>query len=180
MRGLLIVFESGKGRVEELPKDVLHLALDRDERLIVQHAGCVSNPLAALEWNEAQSTWLLTPAAGTAPSIVTLPNGSAVPKHLLLNDGDGLKVGSSTVLFRRLPAAPVFREEPCSEIALRTASRLCFGRAADAASQGEELVLLDPEDRRISRRHLLLWRQDGDFLVRDESPTGDVPQRAAF
>ena len=33
-------------------------------------------------------------------------------------------------------------------------------------------MLLDPEDRRISRRHLLLWRQDGDFLVRDESPTG--------
>jgi ABC-type multidrug transport system ATPase subunit len=172
MRGLLIVFESGKGRVEELPKDILHLALDRDERLLVQHAGCVSNPLAVLEWNEAQSTWLLTPSAGTAKSILTLPNDSAVPKHLLLNDGDSLKVGSSTVLFRRLPAAPVFRGKPCAEITLRTVNRLCFGRAADAASEGEELVLLDPEDRRVSRRHLLLWRQDADFMVHDESPTG--------
>ena len=80
MRGLLIVFERGESRVEELPKDVLHLALDRDNRLIVQHAGCVSNPLAVLEWNEAQSTWLLSPAGGIAGPSVTLRNGSAVSK----------------------------------------------------------------------------------------------------
>ena len=66
MRGILIVFENGESRVEELPKDMLHLALDRDNRLIVQHAGCVSNPLAVLEWNEAHSTWLMSPAGATA------------------------------------------------------------------------------------------------------------------
>ena len=34
------------------------------------------------------------------------------------------------------------------------------------------MYFFDSEDRRISRRHVLLWRQDKDFLVRDESPTG--------
>ncbi len=172
MRGLLIVFEGGESRVEELPKDVLHLAQDRDSRLVVQHAGCVSNPLAVLEWNEAHSTWLLSLAGGVAAPAITLRNGSAVSKRLLLNDGDSLNVGSSILLFRRLPAPPLFRGKPCAEIPLSNGSRLCFGRVAEAALEGEELVLLDSEDRRISRRHVLLWRQDKDFLVRDESPTG--------
>ena len=172
MRGLLIVFEGGESRVEELPKDVLHLAQDRDSRLVVQHAGCVSNPPAVLEWNEAHSTWLLSLAGGVAGPAITLRNGSAVSKRLLLNDGDSLNVGSSILLFRRLPAPPLFRGKPCAEIPLRNVSRLCFGRVAEAALEGEELVLLDSEDRRISRRHVLLWRQDKDFMVRDESPTG--------
>jgi ABC transport system ATP-binding/permease protein len=171
MRGILIVFESGESRVEQLPKGVLHLGLDRDNRLIFQHAGCVSDPLAVLEWSETQSTWLMSQAGGTGVSV-TFINGSAVPKHLLLNDGDSLNVGPSILLFRRVPAAPLFREKQCAEIPLRKVSRLCFGRVAGAAAEGEELVLLDSEDRRISRRHLLLWRQDADFLVRDESPTG--------
>ncbi|HEY5704959.1 MAG TPA: ATP-binding cassette domain-containing protein [Terrimicrobiaceae bacterium] len=171
MRGLLIIFENGASRVEELSKEVLHLALDGGKGLIVQHAGCVSNALAVLEWNDAQSSWLLSPAAGTVP-LITFHNGSVVPKQLLLNDGDSLNIGRSLLLFRRFPAAPIFREKACSEIPLSNVSRLCFGRVADAAMQGEELVLLDSEDRRISRRHLLLWRQNADFLVRDESPTG--------
>src|SRR4029453_13583051 len=135
MRGILIVFESGESRVEQLPKGVLHLGLDRDNRLIFQHAGCVSDPLAVLEWSETQSTWLMSQAGGTGVSV-TFINGSAVPKHLLLNDGDSLNVGPSILLFRRVPAAPLFREKQCAEIPLRKVSRLCFGRVAGAAAEG--------------------------------------------
>jgi hypothetical protein len=98
--------------------------------------------------------------------------GFTVHAFLLLNDGDSLNVGSSILLFRRLPAPPLFRGKPCAEIPLRNVSRLCFGRVAEAGLEGEELVLLDSEDRRISRRLVLLWRQATNFLVRDESPTG--------
>jgi ABC transport system ATP-binding/permease protein len=172
MRGLLIIFEGNSSRLEELLKDTLHLGVDRENRLIVRHAGCISDPLAVLEWNEAQGTWVLSPTGGTSGPAVALRSGGAVAQRLLLSDGDSLNIGSAVVTFRRLPAAPIFRGKPCAEIALRSVSRLCFGRAADGASQGEEVVLLDPEDRRISRRHLQLWRQDTDFMVRDESPTG--------
>jgi ABC transport system ATP-binding/permease protein len=172
MRGLLIVFEGHASRVEELLKGALHVGVDRENRLVIQHAGCISDPLAVLEWSEAQGTWVLSPTGGTSGPSVTLRSGVPVSQRLFLNDGESLNIGSAVLTFRRLPAAPIFRGKPCAEIPLRSVSRLCFGRAADGASQGEDVVLLDPEDRRISRRHLLLWRQDKDFMVRDESPTG--------
>jgi ABC-type multidrug transport system ATPase subunit len=171
MRGLLVIFEKGEGRTEELPKDTLHLAWDQENRLILQHPGCVSNPLAAVAWNEAQGTWLMSSTSGTVPAI-KFENGGALPANLLLNDGDILTIGSSIALFRRFPAPPVFRGKPCAELPLDRVSRLCFGRVAEAASPDEEVVFLDSQDRRISRRHLTLWRQDRDFLLRDESPTG--------
>ena len=59
MRGLLIVFEGNASRIEELLKDALHVGVDRENRLVVQHAGCISDPLAVLEWSEAQGTWIL-------------------------------------------------------------------------------------------------------------------------
>jgi len=60
-------------------------------------------------------------------------------KASAFNDGDSLNVGSSILLFRRFPAAPVFREKPCTEIPLRKVSRLCFGRVADAAAEARSL-----------------------------------------
>ena len=179
MRGLLIVFENGESRIEELPKDVLHLALDRDNRLIVQHAGCVSNPLAVLEWKEAQSTWLMSQAGGIAASVTFL-KGSAVPKHLLLNDGDSLNVGSSILLFRRFPAPPVFRGKPCAEIPLRKVSRLCFGRVADAAVGGRGACaprFRGPPD--LAAPFAALAPGRGFSGARRESDR-DVSQRTAF
>jgi pSer/pThr/pTyr-binding forkhead associated (FHA) protein len=113
----------------------------------------------------------MSSTSGIVPGI-KFENGGALPSNFLLNDCDILTIGSSIALFRRFPAPPVFRGKPCAELPLDRVSRLCFGRVAEAASPDEEVVFLDSQDRRISRRHLTLWRQDRDFLLRDESPTG--------
>jgi hypothetical protein len=177
MRGLLIVFERNASRVEELLKDALHVGVDRENRLVVQHAGCISDPLAVLEWSEAQGTWILSATGGTSGPSVTLRTGGPVSQRLFLSDGDSLNIGSAVLTFRRLPAAPLFHGKPRAGDSVALVLRLCFGRGGRRIAR-RGCGHFDPEDRRISRRHLLpapdkiSW-----FAMRVPR---DVSQRTAF
>jgi len=172
MRGLLIIREERGSRVEELPKAALHVAFDVAGALILQYPGCVAHPVASVEWSEAQGMWSLSPMGDRRGPQDLLWRGAPCPPQVPLNDGESFQAGGATIWFRLESAPPVFRGVACVEIPLRTVERLCFGRVAEAAKPGEEMVLLDAEDRKISRRHVSLWREDDGYVVRDESPIG--------
>ena len=172
MRGLLIIREDRGSRVEELPKAAMYLAFDLSGYLILQHPGCVTRAFACLEWTETQAGWSFAPVGDATESGTILWRGMSCPRQILLNDGDSLQIGPVTVWFRMETAPPVFRGASCLDIPLQSVQQLCFGRALDAAKPGEEMVLLDAEDRKISRRHISLRREGDGFMVRDESPIG--------
>ena len=166
MHCLLVIIEDGAFRIQELPKATLEICSDAEGKILFQNAGSVVQPLAHLVCED--SSYRLEPAAHQGLRW----RGATLSRQTVLNDGDFLEISGAFLWFRRLPAAPVFRGMPCSEIPLKGIERLVFGRSAEGAGEEEEIVLLDSDDRMISRRHVSIRMQDGDYFATDESPTG--------
>ena len=166
MRCLFVIVEAGVCRIEDLPNVSLDVFADASGKVLFQNAGSVSQPLAQIACEDF--TCRLTPSGKQGVRW----RGAPLTRQTTLSDGDLVEVAGAFIWFRRMPAAPVFRKVPCSEIPLKGVSRLTFGRSLDGAVPGEDFVLLDPDDRMISRRHVSIQKKDGDFFATDESPTG--------
>lgn len=179
MRGVLIIQEASGSRAEELSKTHPHGLVEETGHCALRSE---ESPLAAagLQWEEAQSTWKLSPGQNSAAAELVEWRGSPLGRPILLSDGDCFAVGGAILWFRRFPAPPIFKNKACEEIPLGERTALVFGRTADSAQAGEEVVLLDPEDRKISRRHVSLKAEGKDFLLRDESQTGSFVNGQRF
>jgi ABC-type multidrug transport system ATPase subunit len=168
MRGLAIIAETDRLRIEELARSEIHVALDAAGRLLFQHPGCTASPVASIAWEEALGAWKLTPLV---PEHV-LWDGAPLRRPVPLGEGDFAQLAAVPVWFRRIPAPPKLHGRDTPVIPLAPRAVLVLGRSPDSARQGETFVLLDPEDRKISRRHVALHRDGSDWLIRDESQTG--------
>ncbi|MEI8311981.1 MAG: ATP-binding cassette domain-containing protein, partial [Verrucomicrobiota bacterium] len=166
MHCLLVIIEDGAFRIEDLPKASVEICSDAAGKVMFQNAGSVVQPLAHLAFEDSNYRLVPTGQHGVRRQ------GAPLARQAVLNDGDFLEISGAFIWFRRLPAAPVFRKAPCSEIPLKGIGRLVFGRSAEGAAAGEEVVLLDADDRMISRRHVSILYRDGDYFATDESPTG--------
>ena len=166
MRCLFVIVEAGVCRIENLPNVSLDVFADASGKVLFQNGGSVTQPLARIVCEDF--TCRLTPSGKQGVRW----RGAPLTRQATLSDGDLVEMAGAFIWFRRLPAIPVFRNVPCSEIPLKGVNRLAFGRSPDGAVPGEDFVLLDPDDRMISRRHVSIQRKDGDFFATDESPTG--------
>jgi ABC-type multidrug transport system ATPase subunit len=166
MRCLFVIIEAGVCRIEDLPNGSLDVCTDAAGKILFQNAGSVAQPVAHIVCEDFSCR--LTPAATHGVRW----RGAPLARQTVLNDGDLVEISGAYIWFRRLPAPPVFRNEPCSEIPLKGVERLAFGRSLDGAGAGEDFVLLDPDDRVISHRHVSIVKKDGDYFATDESPTG--------
>jgi len=166
MHCLLVIVEGGVCRIEDLRDTSLDVTSDVAGKILLQNSGSVARPLARIVFED--SVFRLVPCDGGSVRLRAVPLARAAA----LSDGDFIEAAGAFLWFRRLPSAPVFRGAPVQEIPLKGAAGLAFGRAADAARAGEDFVLLDADDRMISRRHVSVTRRDGDWHATDESQTG--------
>jgi len=123
MRCLFVIIEAGVCRIEDLPNASLDVCADSSGKLLFQNAGSVSQPLARILFEDFSCR--LTPTGGQGVRW----RGAPLARQTALSDGDFFEISGAFLWFRRLPAAPVFRGAPCSEIPLRGVERLAFGRS---------------------------------------------------
>ncbi len=172
MQGWLI-FRDGYGtRIEKIPRDSLQIGIGPTGSLNLARAGTLHSPLASVEWDPSRPGWSLSAVFGADGASRIRLLGGAIPSRHPLSDGDLFHAGQAAMWFREAYLPPTFRGAPFAELPVRDLHCLCFGRSPEAAQAGEEMVVLDAEDRRVSRRHVLFWRDGSNFYLRDESPMG--------
>lgn len=168
MKGVFLVSDSRSARAEELAKGLLYGVFDAGGCLQLIEAGDPGTALFVVQWEAAQGTWLL--ALGGQGEGRCFWRGAAMPRAVALSDGDFFRVGETGIWFRRFPQPAVFRGVATEEVPAMDG--LVFGRADTSSGEGDRFVALDPEERKISRRHVSLTSEAGRFVLKDESQTG--------
>lgn len=138
---------------------------------------------AVLEWQPARATWMIS--APNAPVLLRV-NGRDLPhgSRISLSHLDTVTVGTTNARFLRIPALPLIKSKPCSEVVL-SRKKLIIGRtegegATDVTQHGEDRWNLDPEDRSISKVHVEIQAEAGGFTIYDRSRTGTYLNGSVF
>jgi ABC-type multidrug transport system ATPase subunit len=168
VRGVFILGDAGAVRVVELVKGSRCGFEASGGGIELREAGDPGDALFSVTWDASQGTWILEPG-GAAPGRCFWRGGD-MPPVVALADWNFFQAADSGVWFRKFPQAPVFRGAAPGEIP--ALDGLVFGRMPTDADGDDLFVGLDPEDRKISRRHVSLASLDGRFAIRDESQTG--------
>lgn len=129
---------------------------------------------ALLDWDERSHAWKLSPASPEAGKATRI-NSLALHAPAFLQHGDLIELPDLFIRFSRVPDPPVFRGAEADEIPLRSLRSVVFGRAGENPEAEADKVILDRADAAISRRHLVVERnQDGNWTARDESQLGTL------
>ena len=125
----------------------------------------------SLQWDPRHATWVLRVAlALSTPATV---NGRAVNpgEEIPLSNLDAIEFPGALIQFQRVLAAPMRAGHAASRVMLDS-QPLVIGRG-DPQKPGEPSHLdLDPEENIISRSHVVIECDGGEYFIRDTSRTG--------
>ena len=170
MKGRLRIRDRTSEREVELTRNIAHVGSSGNGQAAV--GGDVSDQSGlSLQWDPRHATWVLRVAlALSTPATV---NGRAVNpgEEIPLSNLDAIEFPGALIQFQRVLAAPMRAGHAASRVMLDS-QPLVIGRG-DPQKPGEPSHLdLDPEENIISRSHVVIECDGGEYFIRDTSRTG--------
>ena len=170
MKGQLRIRDRGSEREIELDRETSQISSAANGQVAVGRA--VPDPSGlSVQWDARQATWELHVAfALSTPATVNsrpVNPGEEIP----LSNLDTIEFPGALIQFQRVLAPPMRAGQPASRVALDS-QPLVIGRG-DLQKTGDPSHLdLDPEENIISRSHVTIECENGEYFIRDTSRTG--------
>jgi ABC-type multidrug transport system ATPase subunit len=170
MKGRLRIRDHTSEREIELTRDISYIGSSENAQVAVGNAAPDSSGLS-LQWDARHATWVLH--VGFALSEAATVNGRSLNpgEEIPLSNLDTVELAGALIQFYRVLAPPLRAGHPASHVPLDSQS-LVIGRG-DLQKAGDPSHLdLDPEENIISRSHVVIECDGGEYFIRDTSRTG--------
>jgi ABC-type multidrug transport system ATPase subunit len=169
MKGRLRIRDRTDEREIELTRENANIGLSANGHITV--GGDAAQSGLSLQWEPRHATWVLHIAlALSTPATVNarpVNPGEQIP----LSNLDTIELPNALLQFQRVLAPPMRAGHPASRVVLDS-QPLVIGRG-DPQKTGEPSHLdLDPEENIISRSHVVIECENGEYFIRDTSRTG--------
>lgn len=170
MKGRLRIRDHAGERELELTRDLARIGSSGAGQLTVNGEAASQSGLA-LEWDVRHATWVLR--VGLALSVPATVNGRPVNpgEEIPLSNLDTVELPGGVIQFQRLLAPPRRAGQSAARVFLDS-SPLVIGRGDPQKSGDNSRLDLDPEENTISRAHVVIEREEGQYFIRDSSRTG--------
>ena len=170
MKGRLRIRDRTDEREIELTREDANIGSSADGHVTVGRDAANPSGLS-LQWEARHATWVLHVAlALSTPATVNarpVNPGEEIP----LSNLDTIELPGALIQFQRVLAPPMRAGHPASRVTLDS-QPLTIGRG-DLQNPGEPSHLdLDPEENIISRSHVVIECEGGEYFIRDTSRTG--------
>ena len=170
MKGRLRIRDRTDEREIELTREDANVGSSASGHIAVGRDVATQSGLS-LQWEPRHATWVLHVAlALSTPATVNarpVNPGEAIP----LSNFDTIELPNALIQFQRVLAPPMRAGHPASRVVLDSQT-LTIGRG-DLQKPGEPSHLdLDPEENIISRAHVVIECEGGEYFIRDTSRTG--------
>src|SRR4051794_29720795 len=170
MKGQLRIRDSSSEREIELGRDLSQIGVSRNGQVSVGPSMPDQTGLS-LQWDARQATWVLRVAfALSIPAVVNTRRvnpGEEIP----LSNLDTIQFPRVLIQFQRVLAPPMCGGEPASRVSLDS-QPLVIGRGELKKAGDPSHIDLDPEENIISRAHVAIECENGEYFIRDTSRTG--------
>ena len=170
MKGRLRIRDRTDEREIELTREDANIGSSANGQITVGRDAASPSGLS-LQWEARHATWVLHVAlALSTPATVNarpVNPGEEIP----LSNLDTIELPGALIQFQRVLAPPMRAGHPASRVTLDS-QPLVIGRG-DLQKTGEPSHLdLDPEENIISRSHVVIECEAGEYFIRDTSRTG--------
>jgi hypothetical protein len=170
MKGRLRIRDRTDEREIELTREDANISASANGQITIGRDGAGQSGLS-LQWEARHSTWVLHVAlALSTPATVNarpVNPGEEIP----LSNLDTIELPGALIQFHRVLDPPVRAGVLASRVVLDS-QPLTIGRG-DLQKAGEPSHLdLDPEENIISRSHVVIECEAGEYFIRDTSRTG--------
>jgi ABC transport system ATP-binding/permease protein len=170
MKGRLRIRDRTDEREIELTRENANIGFAASGHIAVGRDVATQNGLS-LEWEARHATWVLHVAlALSTPATVNsrpVNPGEQIP----LSNLDTIELPNALIQFQRVLAPPMRAGHPASRVILDS-QPLTIGRGELQKPGDTSHLDLDPEENIISRSHVVIECDGGEYFIRDTSRTG--------
>ncbi len=169
MNGRLRIRDRVSEREVELTREIAQIVSRNDEVVIGAETSGQSG--LSLQWEARHATWVLH--VSLALSLPATVNSRAVNpgEEIPLSNLDTIEFPGALIQFQRVLAPPMRAGHPATRIALDSQA-LVIGRGDPQKTGDASHIDLDPEENIISRSHVAIECESGEYFIRDTSRTG--------
>jgi ABC-type multidrug transport system ATPase subunit len=170
MKGQLRIRDRTSEREIELIREISHIGASQDGQVAVGQSVADQSGLS-LQWDPRHATWVLRVAlALSTPATVNarpVNPGEEIP----LSNLDTIEFPGALIQFQRVLAPPMRAGHPASRVSLDS-QPIVIGRGELQKNGEPSHIDLDPEENIISRSHVVIECDGGEYFIRDTSRTG--------
>jgi ABC-type multidrug transport system ATPase subunit len=179
MTGLLRVIDRSGERTLELPRGHITVGGRRPDSIPVETECALSSFPFSLEWNARHATWFVQCAVALAVPVSINGRLAEPGQQFPLGHLDIIELPGVFMQLERQLAEPILHGYAVNRIPLGV-EPLSIGRADPSAPLDANHVDLDADETSISRLHVRIEPEGGDFVISDLSRTGVELNGVAF